>query len=354
MEFTQHKKLLTLALTAIASTIVTSAPKAVAFEEQAVNPAQFLVVAVPFGYKEHRLEIVEQIPGKQPCWQESGSGSVTVNLLLNNFDYTGSCKRITNSNGYTLRINGQDDAVSYVNKIVERNGELQLIALHKDPKLPDLIIGRTKGLTGTPMRIFLEPGWQITKRIHEGQVVDHVYLSGSSATANTPVPFDFSNSNININSPTPTNPSATSFPNNPQAGNTTINPSPVIGSSTIINGVSQVYQGVVSPILGSIVGGLTGGGQTDNSQVASQGSCQPGTALWSDSGNSQTVGIFGDGTVQVGNQQVNIKPILANNGINPDQFLAGQNTAQLDFDGDGVVESLQIQQPPQACTSSGL
>ncbi|WP_150109055.1 DUF3747 domain-containing protein [Stanieria cyanosphaera] len=349
MTFIQRTKLLALALGAIALPLFTSTSKAVAFEEQAVNSGQFLAVAVPFGYKEYRLEIIEQIPGKQPCWQESGSGPVTVNLLLNNFDYTGSCKRITNTNGYTLRLNGQDDAVSYVNKIVERNGELQLIAFHKDPKLPDLTIGRTKGLTANAMRVFLEPGWQITKRVHQGQVVDHVYLSGNSTTANNPVPFNFSNSNLSITSPTPNNPSASSFPTNPQAANTTVNPTPVLSGSTIMDGVSQVYQGVVSPILGSIVGGVTGG----TPQATSQAACQPGSAVWTDSGTAQQVAVLADGTVQLGNQQVNIKPILTNNGINPEQFLSGPNSAQLDFDGDGAVEEFKIQQPPQACTSTG-
>lgn len=350
--FTQKTKIFALVLGAIATNLFTSVPKAVAFEEQAVNPAQFLVVAVPFGYKEYRLEIIEQIPGKQPCWQESGSAPVTVNLLLNNFDYTGSCKRTTNNNGYTLRLNGQDDAVSYVNKIIENNGELQLIAFHKDPKISDLVIGKTKGLTGSPMRIFLEPGWQITKRIHQGQVLDHLYLSGGSTTASNPVPFDFSNSNVAIANPTPSNPPA-NFPTNPQAANTTVAPAPAStpasSGGTIMDGVSQVYQGVVSPIIGSIVGGLSG----SNPQATSQAACQPGTAVWIDSGQAQQVALLADGTVQLGTQQVNIKPILTNNGINPEQFLAGPNSAKLDFDGDGAIEEFKIQQPPQACTSTG-
>jgi hypothetical protein len=44
---------------------------------------------------------------------------------------------------------------------------------------------------------------------------------------------------------------------------------------------------------------------------------------------------------------------LAQNGINPDQFLAGPNEIKLDFTGDGQLESLKIEQPPQACTSTG-
>jgi hypothetical protein len=50
---------------------------------------------------------------------------------------------------------------------------------------------------------------------------------------------------------------------------------------------------------------------------------------------------------------MNIKPVLAQNGINPEQFLTGQNAIQLDLDGDGQPEGLKIEQPPQACASGG-
>ena len=87
-------------------------PGAVTFKEQQVEQNQFAVVAVPFGHKEHRLEIIEQVAGKQQCWHESGAAPAKVDLLLLNFDHTDSCRRIINTNGYTLRLDGDDDRVS--------------------------------------------------------------------------------------------------------------------------------------------------------------------------------------------------------------------------------------------------
>jgi hypothetical protein len=360
MKLAQRLKIFAFGLSAIASTMVVSSPKAVSFEEQLVNQGQFLVVAVPFGYKEHRLEIIEQIPGGQQCWQESSSNPVVVNLLLLNFDHSKSCQRITNTNGYSLRLNGQDERVSYIIKIVERNGELNLVATHKDPQQPELLIGRTYGLSNAPLKIILNPGWRLTKRVHQGETVQHVYLSGGSSIAQIPNPLNIANSNISFSNPAPVNTNTSSFSNLPQQVNTVpTNPVPtttapptstVVGGNTLIDSVSQVYNSLVSPFLSPLIGGLQGN-QTYQSYC--QGS-QPGSAIWSESqGTPQRVPILADGTLQLSNtQQINIKPILANNGINPDQFLASTNGVNLDFDGDGAAEGLQIEQPPQACPSA--
>ncbi|MBE9167915.1 DUF3747 domain-containing protein [Pleurocapsales cyanobacterium LEGE 06147] len=360
MKFAQKIKLFTLTLSVFTSTMLVSSPKAVSFEEQRVNPGQFLLVAVPFGYKEHRLEIIEQIPGRQKCWQESGTNPVAVDLVLLNFDHTDSCKRIANSNGYSLRINGQDEKVAYILKIVERSGELQLIASHKDPKQPELVIGRTYGLGDSPLKIRLNPGWQITKRVHQGNVIEHVYLSGSSTTAQTPNSLDLTNSTFSFSNPSNFNTSSTttdSFSSSPQPNptaipNTTQTTPPILDGNFLIDGVSQVYNSLINPIMGSFIGGV----QTNPSP--NPNSCQgtqPGTAIVSKSGIApQRVAILADGTLQLSDgRQLNIKPALAQNGINPEQFLAGPNEIQLDLDGDGQPEGLKIEQPPQACASAG-
>ena len=360
MKLFQQLKLLALTLSVFTSTVLVSSPKAVSFEEQRINPGQFLLVAVPFGYKEHRLEIIEQIPGRQKCWQEAGNNPVVVDLLLLNFDHTDSCKRIANSNGYSLRINGQDDNVAYILKIVERNGELQLIATHKDPKQPELAIGRTYGLGDGSLKIMPNPGWQITKRVHQGNVIEHVYLSGSSTTAQTSNSLDLTNSTFGFSNPGTANTNSTttnSFSSFPQqtptiAPNTTQAAPPILDGNFLMDGVSQVYNSLVNPIMGSLMGGV----QTNPSP--NPNSCQgtqPGTAIVSKSGiPPQRVAILADGTLQSSDgRQMNIKPVLAQNGINPEQFLTGQNAIQLDLDGDGQPEGLKIEQPPQACASAG-
>jgi len=218
-----------LTLSAIASTSVMAVPsaQAVTFKEQQVSQNQFAVVAVPFGHQEHRLEIIEQVAGKQQCWNESGVAPAKIDLLLLDFDHTDSCRRIINTNGYTLRLDGDDDRVSRIVKIVQDRGELKLIAFHKDPTKSSIEIGSTNGLSNGAMKIMLNPGWQITKRVYEGKIVNHLYLSGDSS------------SSIAYNPPaTPTSQTA------PQTAQ-----SPAFDTKALVNGVEQLYTNVVSPIL---------------------------------------------------------------------------------------------------------
>ncbi len=246
MKPTKLLQSLILSLSAIASTALMSTPKveAVNFQEQRVNPDTFTVVAVPFGYKEHRLEIIEQIPGQQKCWSEFGQNPVQVNMLLLNFDHTNSCRRITDTNGYTLRLNGQEERVAHVIKIVENNGELQLVAFHKDPSQPNLVVGRTNGLSGNAMKIILNPGWQITKQVYQGQVLDRVYLSGDNTVAQNYYQPGLTSS-TNVSTSTSTSGSSSSIRTNTTTSNV---PQP-IDTTTLINGVSQIYQNVVNPLL---------------------------------------------------------------------------------------------------------
>ena len=227
MKFYHRLQSLFLTLSAIASTslIAVSPVKAVNFNEQQVDQNQFAVVAVPFGHQEHRLEIIEQVAGKQQCWNEFGVAPVQVNLLLLDFDHTDSCRRIINTNGYTLRLDGNDDRVSHIIKIVRDRGELKLIAFHKDPIQPNIEIGSTNGTSNGAMKIILNPGWQIAKRVYQGQTVNHLYLSGNS------------------------NSSVTYRPSTSSIGTATPAPAPQLDTEAIINGVEQLYTNVVSPIL---------------------------------------------------------------------------------------------------------
>ncbi|HHP7231730.1 MAG TPA: DUF3747 domain-containing protein [Xenococcaceae cyanobacterium] len=322
---------LALGASVLTSSLAITAPSAVAFEAQPVNQGQFMLVAVPFGYKEYRLEIIEQLPGGQPCWQEIGVSPVAVNLLLNDFDYSNSCRRITNTNGYTLRVDGQDDRVGYINKIVYRNGELQLVAFHKDPTQPDFVIAHTGGFTeGSTLKLFFSPGWNLTKRVHQGQVVNHVYLSGNSALAQRTNPKITVSNN---NSPVLNNGITGAIPSS------NLNSPATLNSQTLVAGVSQVYDSFVNPLLNNFVAGI-------------DHSCQgTGVALWSEPSLSpQRTSVYADGTLVFNNQmQFNIQPALAQNGINPQQFLAARNSVQLDFDNDGVRETLTIEQPVTPC-----
>lgn len=149
------------------------------FDEFAVDQSKFVAVAVPYNYRRYRLAIIEQIPGKKACWSESGSNPTTVDLLLLNFDHTNDCLKAVDTNGYSLRVDGKDDKVAYTLNLVENNGQLQLIADHKDPAHSDLIVGRTNGLVEAPIKIELDPNWQFTKRLYNGSAIQHIYMSNN-------------------------------------------------------------------------------------------------------------------------------------------------------------------------------
>ena len=194
--------LLTISLSSITATIKPS--HSYNFSEQKVDQGNFVAVAVPYNYKQYRLAIIEQIPGQTNCWSESGYSPTTVDLNLLNFDHTDSCRKAVDTNGYTLRVNGEDDRVSYILRLVPNNNDILLVADHRDPTLSDLVIGRTSGVAAAPLKINLEPGWQFTKRVHDGNVINHVYLS------NNPSPGAIaSNSDSQTTSGTPESPEAT-------------------------------------------------------------------------------------------------------------------------------------------------
>ena len=157
--------------------IASQSANATEFGEFAVDQSKFVAVAVPFNYKQYKLAIIEQVPGKQSCWQESGSNPTTVDLSLLNFDHTNDCRKAVDSNGYSLRHNGKDDKVEFTLNLRENNGQLQLIADHKDPSRQDLVIGSTNGLLEAPMKIQLSPEWQFTKRVYQGGALQHIYVS---------------------------------------------------------------------------------------------------------------------------------------------------------------------------------
>ena len=171
----------TVSLTvSIATSLLFSRPtQAVSFGEKEVNQNDFIVVAAPYRHG-YNLMIVEQLPGARQCWSENGTNPVFVAPLLLNFDFTNDCKRSVDSNGYSVRLDGRDYGMDYLVNIVEAGGELQLVASSRDSETDDIVIGSTRGMGSGSLKIFLNPGWRLTKRTYEGTTTEHLYLSGDS------------------------------------------------------------------------------------------------------------------------------------------------------------------------------
>ncbi|MFN5515467.1 MAG: DUF3747 domain-containing protein, partial [Cyanobacteriota bacterium] len=148
------------------------------FTETAINPVEVIAVARPYGVEttKYDLLVLQQIPNKRQCWQTSGAAPVLVDPLLLNFDFTGICSRATDSNGYSVRIDGQDYGLDYLLRVVPRGNELALVATARARQAPELLIGRTQGMAQGFMQIQLEPGWQLTKRTFNGKQLGHFYF----------------------------------------------------------------------------------------------------------------------------------------------------------------------------------
>lgn len=176
---------------AIASLILTSIPlalpaKASQFTESLLDQTQVIAIARPYGDRKYDLLVIEQIPKKKQCWAEIGSMPVMVDPLLLNYDFTGICRRSTDSNGYSVRLDGEDYGLEYLLRVVPRGNELVLVGTSRSGKAPELILGSTQGLQAGFMKIILKPGWQFTKRTFNNKVLGHFYFSGKQADVLNP------------------------------------------------------------------------------------------------------------------------------------------------------------------------
>ena len=144
------------------------------------------VVASPYqGGAMHQLLIVEQLTNARACWSEQKNQTPTnqtitvVNPLLADFDFSGICGRATDSNGFSVRMGGRDFDWRYTMQVVEQNGDLRLMARStiRNQSTPDLLVGRVGGLTPGFAKINLEPGWRVTRRVAQGKLTGHFYLT---------------------------------------------------------------------------------------------------------------------------------------------------------------------------------
>jgi N-acetylmuramoyl-L-alanine amidase len=154
------------------------------FSQMEVDQNRYAVVASPYaGGTLHQLLILKQISNARQCWSESGGGT-TINPLLLDFDFTDICGRATDSNGYSVRVGGEDLNWRYSFRVVRRSNELQLLAVPTvDRNAPELLVGRTRGVNQGFGKFFLEPGWKLTERAYQGTSVGHIYLTNDQSLA---------------------------------------------------------------------------------------------------------------------------------------------------------------------------
>ena len=158
------------------------------FGNTPVNENNFLVVAVPGAAAQpYKLFIVEQIADSTACWSlvDANAEPTEVNDLWNSFDYTGTCRLQKDSNGYAVWAS-EDVGPGGLFELKERNGEILLQYKTSITGGDRFTIGRTNGISSTGYtQIDLDPGWSLTKRTYEGQIVGSnlVYFTNDMTVA---------------------------------------------------------------------------------------------------------------------------------------------------------------------------
>ncbi|HEY9641971.1 MAG TPA: DUF3747 domain-containing protein, partial [Coleofasciculaceae cyanobacterium] len=176
------------AIAAVTTTAVVSSVAAIhpalagQFGQKEVDQSKFVAVASPYrGGAAHQLLILEQVADSRPCWSEFGTQPVKVDPLLLTFDFTGICSRSTDSNGYSIRVNGEDLGLRYSLRVVNQGNDMVLIGAPNDRSGQAIVIGHTNGITDFA-KINLDQGWRFTKRVFGDRTLGHVYLTYEGTT----------------------------------------------------------------------------------------------------------------------------------------------------------------------------
>lgn len=166
----------------IATVSLKATPTIAQMTQQELDINGVVAVASPYqNGEQHQLLIVEQLSNKRACWSEQKTTTMmtVINPLLSEFDFSGICGRATDSNGFSVRMGGQDLNWRYALQVVAKDNNLLLIARNTTKKKsnPDFLVGTVGGTTPNFAKIVLEPGWRITRRISNGELTGHFYLT---------------------------------------------------------------------------------------------------------------------------------------------------------------------------------
>ncbi len=182
MKFALPLQIVLLAAIGIGGSTLALPPQpvqAVQFDKSEIDPSRFLILASPIGTTNaYKLLIFEQLNNRRQCWQEVPGTPTTIDPLFMTFDFTGICGRSTDSNAYSVRVGDEDLAGRYNLRLVRKANELVLVAFSlTDKNLRFFEIGRTHGLSDGYLKIDLDPGWRLTRRMFNGKSTGHLYFT---------------------------------------------------------------------------------------------------------------------------------------------------------------------------------
>ncbi|MDB9525980.1 DUF3747 domain-containing protein [Oscillatoria sp. CS-180] len=151
------------------------------FDALEVDQDSFLSVAIPGGrFIPYQLWLIrERQPGAE-CFAVTGSDPGVVTPLWR--ENTSGCAPTSDSNGYSIRVGGEELGSAYALAVKESDGELVLLG--QPLRGSSFVIGRTGGISENGYtEIKLAPGWRITQRTYEGTPLGHFYYTNDLTLA---------------------------------------------------------------------------------------------------------------------------------------------------------------------------
>lgn len=149
------------------------------FDSKALSQERFAVLGRPVGRDNWKLLVLEQIKQRPRCWTPRPDG--LIDPTLNTFNFAGICSRYLDSNGFSLRSGGQDLANRFRLRLVSSGRTLRLEAMDPDQAAP-LQLGQAeiprRDRNGF-VRIHLDPGWQLERRVYKGRTLNHLYFANA-------------------------------------------------------------------------------------------------------------------------------------------------------------------------------
>jgi hypothetical protein len=156
-----------------------SSAHAATFEQKEMEQNRVVAVAVPLAQgNRYTLLILEQLSSTKLCWQQSANNPGIIDPLLLRFNFANICGRSTDSNGYSVRIAGEDKGLDYRLSVVRQGDHLALMALPmRNAQTGVFEIARSEGLASGFLQLKLNPDWRFTKRAYQGKALGHIYLT---------------------------------------------------------------------------------------------------------------------------------------------------------------------------------
>ncbi|MEM6520071.1 MAG: DUF3747 domain-containing protein [Cyanobacteria bacterium P01_D01_bin.71] len=179
-----RKALTSLAVAAAATIGVlgsTITPSNANFGAAELDQDMFLSVAIPAGSLiPYKLWLIRENQPGANCWGLDGNSPTIVDPVWTT--NVGPCGTTSDTNGYSIRVGGEELRTRYALTVQESDGELLLLGKPLTGK--PFVIGRTGGISPQGyMQIELEPGWRITQRTFEGQRLSHFYYTNDLTLA---------------------------------------------------------------------------------------------------------------------------------------------------------------------------